>query len=1272
MNAALLKQNKWVRRGVWALLILLAVWVIAWLAVPPIVRGQVQKIASDKLGRQVTVGKIEFKPWTLELAVNDLRIATADGSRPQVAVKRIYVDAELQSILRLAPVIDAVRIEAPAIQLTHLADGRYDIDDILARLTPAPEPPDAPKKESPRFAVYNIAITDGAFDFSDETVKRRHELREFALSVPFLSNLASQREIKTEPKLAFILNGSRFDSAAESTPFADNRKTDARISFQGLDLVPYLGYIPGGLPVAVRAGKLDADLKIDFEQAATAGLKITGSIAANGIQVADSQGRDLLGFDALKIALADVRPLERVVHLGEVALAGPDLVVARDAAGRLNLLATDRSTGATEKAAALPAPGADGAAPAAAPQPWRIQVDKVALTGGQIGWRDQTTRPAAAIDVKQLALEVQAVTWPMEKPATFSGSTAVGGAALKFSGEATDKRARVATEIAALPLSLAAPYLAQSLEPSLDGKLSGKVDVEWTQPELKFKARSLVADGLALTQEKTALASVGRFELVDAEADMTKHTLTVASFTASNPKLRIARDNEKRWMFERWLRAPADSSQAGTADAKVAAPKDAKAGEGAPPAGANTTPWSLAIGKLAVDNGALSYEDNAGATPVAFEISAFTLNAQKLAPNTATVSPLKLSGRIAAGRAEAGRFEYDGNLVLKPVAAEGRLLVGSLPAHAFKAYYADALNMDIRRAFASYRGTVKVATLPAGLSVNLAGDTAVDEFRANSVVLTQAPGLSSNRQLLSWKTLGLRGLQVAMVPGAPLKVDVRETSLTDFYARVIIDPTGKLNLLYLLKQPGQPAAGEAPAVEVEAKRSLGGTTTTTVRPRSARPRAPAPQQAPPQELMVGGGAAAPAAAQVAAAPAPVDNALAPVINFGPMSLVNGKIDFSDLFIKPNYSADLTELTGKLSAFSSKPQGDKPALADLELRGKAQQTASLEITGKLNPLVKPLELDITARMKELDLPPLSPYTVRFAGHGIERGKLSMDVNYKIAPDGTLTATNKLVLNQLQFGEPVEGAPASLPVRLAVALLADRNGVIDIDLPLRGSINDPQFSIGPLILKAIVNLLAKAVTAPFALLTGGFGGGGGDSSTIAFAPGSAALSKEAKDNLDKVAKALNDRPGLQMTVVGTASLDKERDAYQRQRLREMTQAEKRRVAIRAGKDAAEVAPVTDAEYPELLTAVYKRSEVTKPRNVVGLAKDLPVKDMEDLLLASIPVDEESMRQLAVARGAAARDYLLEQKLPTERLFLGAVRTKAEGADWKPGAELKLATR
>jgi len=1271
MDVASIKQNKWVRRGIVALLVLLAFWVIAWLAVPPIAKSQIQKIASEKLGRQVTVGKIDFKPWTLELTLTDLRIATADGSKSQVAVNRIYADAELQSIVRLAPVIDAVTIDGPAILLTHLADGKYDIDDILAKISAGP-PPD-PNAKPARFAIYNIAINGGSVDFDDQTVKRKHELRDFVLKVPFLSNLDSKRDINTEPKLAFALNGSKFDSAAFTTPFADSRKTDAHVQFKGLDLVPYLGYIPGGLPVKLQAGSLDADLKIGFEQGATTGLKITGTVEAHTTKVSDARGRDLLAFESLKLALADVRPLESVFHLSEIALASPQLTVARDAAGKLNLLATDPATGATEKAAPLPAAAASAPAGQPAPKPaLKVQVDKLALSGGRIGWRDETVNPAAAVDVTNLGIDVAGVTWPMEKPAEFNGSTAVAGASLKFKGTATDKVADVQAEVDALPLSLAAPYLAQSLEPTLDGKLSGQIDIAWAQPDLKFKARRLSADGLALTQAKTALASVGRFELVDAEVDMTKHTLNVASFTATNPKVRVERDSEKRWMFERWLKTPAGGGTK-EVEAKVAAPKPAAAET--PQPGANTKPWALTIGTLAVDNGALSYSDKASATPVTVEVTAFKLHAQKIAPETNTTSPLEVSGRIGSGRSDPGRFDYKGNVVLKPLAAEGRLEVVSFPAHTFKAYYADALNVDIRRAFASYRGTVRYATSPAGMSVKLAGDTALDDFRANSVSLTQSPGFDrSNNQLLSWKTLSLRGLQVSMAPNAPPNVDVRETTLTDFFARVIVDPTGRLNLLSLTKKGEAEAnAAAAAAGEASTRKGPGGTTTTT----TAKAPAPKPAgRAMSAEEMVGGAPepAKPAATTVAAAPAPAaaDAGLAPVINFGPMSLVNGKIDFTDLFVKPNYSADLSELTGKLSSFSSNPpkgESGRPALADLELRGKAQQTAALEITGKLNPLAKPLELDITAKMRDLDLAPLSPYSVRYAGHGIERGKMSMDVNYKVAPDGQLTATNKLVLNQLQFGDEVAGSTNSLPVKLAVALLADRNGVIDVDLPLSGSLNDPQFSVGPLIWKAVVNLIVKAVTAPFSLLTGGLGGGSGESSAITFEPGSSDLSAAAKESLDKVAKALTDRPTLQMTVIGTSSLDKERDAYQRQRVRQLTYAEKRRVAVRGGQTGTEVPPVTDAEYPDLLTAVYKRADITKPRNLVGLAKDLPVPDMEKLLFASVPVDEESMRQLAVERGAAVRDYLLAKKLPSERLFLGAVRTSASGSDWKPGAELSL---
>jgi len=297
-------------------------------------------------------------------------------------------------------------------------------------------------------------------------------------------------------------------------------------------------------------------------------------------------------------------------------------------------------------------------------------------------------------------------------------------------------------------------------------------------------------------------------------------------------------------------------------------------------------------------------------------------------------------------------------------------------------------------------------------------------------------------------------------------------------------------------------------------------------------------------------------------------------------------------------------------------------------------------------------------------------VKYAGHGIERGKLAMDVAYKVDPDGQLTARNKLVLNQLTFGDPVEGAPNSLPVRLAVALLADSDGVIDLNLPISGSLNDPEFSFGGVIFKMIVNLITKAITSPFALLASAFDGDeDNELGVVPFASGSAVLSTEAQANLDKVAKAMKERPALTVTVAGAASLEAEREGYKRERLSALMQAEKRRAAVVAGKPADAVQALTQAERPELLKAVYRRAQISKPRNLLGFAKDLPPAEMETLLLASIPVSEQQIQELALARGVAVKDYLISRELPLDRLFLGASKTQAADAKWVPHAELSL---
>ena len=308
------------------------------------------------------------------------------------------------------------------------------------------------------------------------------------------------------------------------------------------------------------------------------------------------------------------------------------------------------------------------------------------------------------------------------------------------------------------------------------------------------------------------------------------------------------------------------------------------------------------------------------------------------------------------------------------------------------------------------------------------------------------------------------------------------------------------------------------------------------------------------------------------------------------------------------------------------------------------------------------------MQDLELPPLSPYAIKYAGYGIERGKLNVNVNYSVKPDGQLTASNNVVLHQLSFGEKVDGAPNSLPVKLATALLADRNGVIDLNLPISGSLNDPQFSVGPVIWKVLTNLIVKALTSPFSLLANAFGGGD-ELSAVVFPAGVATLTSDAKQGLDKVAKALTERTALKMTVVGTASLEAERDALKKDRLTGLLLTEKRRRAVVAGQDAATVNAVDPTETADLLKEVYKRADITKPRNIVGMAKDLPTADMQALLLANISVNEDSMRELAMARGVVVRDYLATRDVPADRLFLGAAKTVAPSADWQPRADLTL---
>ncbi len=1240
----------WLRRFAWVVAALLALWVVAWLGLPALIKWQGPPRLSEALGRGVTIGDVGFKPWNLTLTLDDLSIAgRTPADVPLLKVKRVLVDASLSSLFRRAPVIEALEIDAPQLHLARTGAGHYDVDDLIARFAPKP---DATPGEPARFALYNLQLRDAQVAFDDQPVKRVHRVEALQLALPFLSNLPADVEVTVEPRLAFKLNGTLFDSGAQATPFAQTRSGELKLTMADLDLAPYLGYVPASLPVRVTRGSVSADLGVTFTVPPSGAPSVTlkGSTGAKNLALTDSAGAALVDWKQLRLMLRDVQPLARKLAFETLRIDGLQLHAARDAQGRINLLGLAGPRGNATAAAPAAASAASGAAGQADAPAWQASLGAIELTDARVLWNDAAVQPAAALQLDGLKLAAKQMAWPISRPValTLSGAlrpqaaaaSASAPALAEFSAEGpvTDREAKLKLDLKGLSLAAFAPYVARSLLPSVEGQLAAQAELDWSgaadAPRLQLALASATLDALTLREGggKSAPEAVTlkQLALADVRLDLLARTAVLGSIKLLQPSVTVAREADGRLNLQRWVVAPAGAA---------AAPA-------APATAASAPAWRVQVKDLLLDAGQVKFSDAKAGTakaPLRVEVGALRLAVQGLewhGDHATAPGNVQFGARVGAPaaarekpRALAGAIDYKGRIGLEPLLASGKLRVERFPVQLFAPYFADKVQLSLLRAEAGYKGDVNVRKLAAGLDVSAAGDVLLGDVHVATLPDTSAPASANNtEELLNWQAFALNGVKFSMKPKARPQIEIREASLSDFYSRLVVTEQGRLNLQDVTAAP----PGEAAS-------------------------APAPAAAPASA------ASAPAAAD--AKPLPID------IKVGVTKLINGRVDFSDRFVRPNYSAALTELNGQLGAFSS----GSLDTATLELKGRAAGTALLEISGQVNPTARPLALDIKAKATDLELAPLSPYAGKYAGYAIERGKLSMDIAYKIDPDGKLEARNQVILNQLTFGDKIESKDATkLPVLLAVALLKDRNGVIDINLPVSGSINDPKFSVGGIIIKVIINLLTKAFTSPFALLAGG---GSDDLSVVEFQPGTALITSSGTGAIDKVAKALTERPALKMTVTGASDPVGERDAFQLAAIESRLVAEARREGLRAGAPAAPAsvpaAPVVLAapERLRLLTQLYKDTDIpNKPRNAVGFAKEIPPAEMEALLKTRTPVSDDAMRELALQRGLAVRDALIAKGLPSERLFLAAPKLRAAAEDtatWTPRVQLTLST-
>jgi hypothetical protein len=233
-----------------------------------------------------------------------------------------------------------------------------------------------------------------------------------------------------------------------------------------------------------------------------------------------------------------------------------------------------------------------------------------------------------------------------------------------------------------------------------------------------------------------------------------------------------------------------------------------------------------------------------------------------------------------------------------------------------------------------------------------------------------------------------------------------------------------------------------------------------------------------------------------------------------------------------------------------------------------------------------------------------------------------------------------------------------------LLKDRNGQINLNLPISGSLSDPQFSVGGIIVRVIVNLIAKAVTSPFALLNSIFSGGGSEElGYVEFAPGSATLTSDATQKLEKLSKALNERPALKLDIIGRVDPIADTNGLRRASLDDKEKQLKRRDTKGQGGGAV---TLNDADRAKYLEAVYKNEKFNKPKNMIGFSKSLPPDEMERLILENTEIGPVELRALALQRADSVRQYLEETaKIPLDRVYLVAPKLTAEGIKDKGAA-------
>ncbi|KWE87285.1 DUF748 domain-containing protein [Burkholderia territorii] len=1230
------------RIGLGVLIFLVLFGLLGFFAAPPLIRHIAEQQLSQQLGRPSTIQRIALNPYTLNLEADGVHVGERGGQGDFIDIGKLVVRPSWSSLFRGAPIVNEVRVDAPRFHVVRYDAQRFNFTDLIEKFST----PSKPESKPTHFSVSNIQVNDGRIDFDDRLLNEKHVVDNWTLGIPFIATLPSKTDIFVQPKLRARFDGSPIAIDGRTKPFALSRESEVALKFDRLDVPKLISYAPAKLPVIVTSGLLSSDLTLNFVMSGdTPSLRVSGTVDLGDAKVTDRASAPLFAARGVHIAAAGLEPLRNVLHFDEIRLDQPIVDLARDKQGVLNLEKLAGPPAAAPKAdagkpaasgaaastvaAASAASGAKVEAAAKEAPPLDLTIRHVAIDGGTINVDDRVPATPTAMSLTKLAATLDGFTLQGKTPAKYTLSTSLSrGGDVKAEGafSLAAKQADTKLTVDALALPALQPYLGEAtrarvLDGTLGASVNAKADWGKTPLDAQVADSTVSVKSLKLATPDTKVPAI---VLPDATAkiakvDVAARIAEIVSVDATGLALDVKRLKDGKID----LAALGEPAQAAVPKRTVAR----KAAAAAPS-------WHYRIDALNVKESSANFTDLSTPRPVKLAIKPLDLSVQKISDDMTKPLPVQLKATLN----RKGLVNVSGDVTAQPLKLGLKIDGNRLDAAAFEPYFGSALNATIASALLNAQGNLTFAQVKDTPRATYRGDVALVDVR----MLDKA----TSDPFAGWRSLALSNLKVNYDEKGT-DVDAARVTFSNFYGRVLLDAQGRLNLKDVVAKE----TGPAQSLTRDASKT---------EPVPLSPGVTPPAAAQAASAAAAQQASAPAAASatvvVKAAPQPQN----PVrMHFGQLVLQNGRVTYTDNFIKPNYTANLVAIKGTVGAFGT----DSTTSAPVDVAANLAGNGPISIKGSVNPLIDKPALDLTATAHDIELTNLTPYSAKYAGYPITKGKLNVDLHYQLAND-QLQANNHIFIDQLTFGDHVDNDTATkLPVKLAISLLKNTRGEIDVNLPVSGSLSNPEFSVGGLIWRAVLNLIAKAVTSPFTLLANAFGGSGGeDLGYVEFAPGSYALTDAQQKKLDTVVKMLTEKPSIRLDLIGRVDPEKDtpglRDAY----VERLVRQQKLKDVVGQGESIDPMSvKVEPAEYTKYLTRAYKAADFKKPRNLIGLQKTLPDADMKKALADHAPADDNALRALAQQRAQAVRQYL-DGKIDSSRMFVVAPKLDAKGIEDK----------